>query len=167
MKYLLILVLIALILPAAAQELGSRGNPIPIGTSADLGNNWEITVLSVVPNATEEDVCGSSGCFGFVRDPEEEFFIAKIQAKYVGPGSYNFESDDLSAVGSASVGYTSFPTIQAADGIPGYIPYYREVFTGGVITGIVLWTIPPAHANKLVMYNRLVDNNKRIYMALY
>jgi hypothetical protein len=167
MKYLLmaILALVLLVLPAAAQ---SRDNPVPMGTSADLGNNWEITVLSVITNATDEIVYGDRTYGRFDRDPDEEFFIAKIQAKYIGPGSATFELNVyLSAVGSASVGYPSIDSGQGEGAIPYYIPASHEVFTGGVITGIVLWEIPPAHANKLVMYDRTIDINKRTYMALY
>ena len=57
--YMVVLVaLVVLVLPAAAQSVGSRDNPVPIGTSVDMGNNWQITVLSVFPNATDEMVYG-------------------------------------------------------------------------------------------------------------
>jgi hypothetical protein len=166
MKYLLVLVLAALVLPTAAQSVGSRDNPVPIGTSAVMCDNWEITVLSVVPNATEEDVCGSSGCFVLQRNHEEELFIARISAKYIGPGSDYFHSSYLSAVGSASIGYNAISNEDIYVNEPYYIPH-QEVFTGGVITGIVVWMIPPAHANKPVMYDHFIDINKRTYMALY
>ncbi len=156
-------------MPATAQSVGSRDNPIPMGTSVDMGNNWEITVLSFIPNATDEMVYGKGKSIQFVRDPDEEFFIAKIQAKYIGPGSSYFDHDKgdlLSVVGSASVGYTAINSIQAENAIPDYIPH-QEVFTGGIITGILVWMIPPAHANHLVMYDRSIEINKRTYISLF
>jgi len=159
-----ILALLTLLLPVTAQSVGSRDNPVPIGTSVDMGENWEITVLSVFPNATDKMVYGDND-IGFVRDPAEEFFIAKIQAKYIGPGSIRFDNH-LSAVGSASIGYTPINIIQGEGAIPDYISY-QEVFTGGVLTGILVWMIPPAHANHLVMYDSAIGNNKRTYMALF
>jgi hypothetical protein len=162
-----ILVLMALVLPAATESVGSRDNPVPIGTSADLGDNWQITVLSVFPNATDEMVYGSTpSMLWFERDPGDEFFLAKIQAKYIGSGSSYLDSDYLSVVGSASLGYRAFGS--QADGIiQDYIPNIQEVFTGGVITGIVAWMIPPGDANHLVMYDRMIGNDKRTYMALF
>jgi hypothetical protein len=51
-----------------------------------MGENWQITVLNVIPNATNETAYGSPH-EEFVRDPGTELFVAKIQAKYIGPGS--------------------------------------------------------------------------------
>jgi hypothetical protein len=165
----------ALVLPAAAQSVGSRDNPVPIGTSvdmpipigisADTSNIWQITVLSVIPNATDEMVYGSGSTLKFKQDPGTEFFLAKIRAKYIGPGSSRFESNQLSVVGLASVGYTSIGS-EGNGIIQDYIPN-QEVFTDGVITGIVAWMIPPADANHLVMYDNMIDFDKRTYMALY
>jgi hypothetical protein len=161
-----ILALLVLFLPASAQLVGSRDNPVPMGTSVDMSNNWEITVLSVIPNATNEMVYGENHRgSGFVRDPDEEFFIVKIQAKYIGPGSSRF-NNYLSAVGSASLGYTPISINQGEGAIPDYISR-QEVFSGGVLTGILVWIIPPAHADHLVMYDPIIDINKRTYMALF
>ncbi|VVB70884.1 Uncharacterised protein [uncultured archaeon] len=89
-----ILMAAALVLPATAQSAGSRDNPVPIGTYVDMDDNWEITVLSVFPNTTEEMVYGSTSS-RFERDPGEEIFLAKIQAKYIGPGSHYFRRDHI------------------------------------------------------------------------
>jgi hypothetical protein len=122
-------------------------------------------VLSVFPNATEEMVYGNEHGIRFERNPEEEFFLAKIQAKYIGLGSSYFDSGDLSAVGSTLVGYVAFGS-EANGIIKDYIPH-NEVFTGGVIMGIVAWMLPPADANHLVMYDRTIEINRRTYMALF
>jgi hypothetical protein len=64
------------------------------------------------------------------------------------------------------VGYTSLNSNEG-DMVPGYIPYSQEVFTGGIITGDVLWMIPPKDGDHLVMYDRFIDFDKSTYMALY
>jgi hypothetical protein len=162
-----ILALVTLLLPVTAQSAGSRENPVPMGTSVDMGNNnWEITVLSVFPNATNEMVYGDS-LIGFKRDLDEEIFIAKIQAKYIGSGSSYFDNDNhIRAVGSASIGYAPISVSQGEGTISDYISN-QEVFTGGVITGVLAWIIPPEHADHLVMYNPIIDVNMRTYMALF
>jgi len=160
------LIALMLLLPVTAQSIGSRDNPIPMGTSVDMGNNWEINVLSVFPNATNEMVYGDS-LIGFKLDPDEEIFIAKIQAKYIGSGSSYFDNDNhIRAVGSASIGYAPISISQGEGTISDYISNH-EVFTGGVITGVLAWIIPPEHADHLVMYNPIIDVNKRTYMALF
>lgn len=139
--------------------------PMPKGISEDTDNIWQITVLSVFSNATDEMVYGSEPDGKFRRDPGDEFFLVKIQAKYIGPGSNCFESNQLSVVGSASVGYRSIGN-QGNGMIQDYIPD-QEVFTGGVIKGIVAWMIPPGDANHLVMYDNMIGINRRAYMALF
>lgn len=170
----ILLVLVSVAAIDRVHAVGSRDDPVPMGTSAvisdDIWNkgnsyNWEVTVLDIFPNATIGMVYGKP-TEGFVRDPGTEYFVAKIRAKYIGPKSSHFDSDDLSIVGSASVGYSPINHIQAESMIPEHIPY-NEVFTGGAVTGIVVWMIQPAHADHLVMYDSTIDFNKRTYMALF
>jgi hypothetical protein len=162
-------------LPAAihAQAVGSRENPVPMGTSVvisddnwEKGNNWEVTVLDAFPNATEEMVYGKDPTSRFKLDPGSAYFVAKIRAKYIGPKSDYFDSDVLKIVGSASIAYRPINQVQAIGTIPNQIPG-QEVFTGGVITGIVVWMIPPEHADHLVMYDSSLDFDERTYMALF
>lgn len=162
-----ILTALVLLATTQAQPIGSRENPVPIGTSVDMGF-WQIKVLKVVPHATEEDVYGSEpkSLLRYELLPGTEYFVAEIQATYIGSGSGQFDCSDLSVVGPSSVGYVALG-YQASGIIPNYFPNFREVFTGGTIKGIVVWLIPPADANHLVMYNNRHSFEYRDHMALF
>ena len=127
---------------------------------------WQIVVLSVAPSATSI-VMGENP----YNDPPmagNQFFLARVQAKYTGAGSDTFGgSYRLRAVGPSSVGYSTF------ENSPGVIPDPlpdSEVFSGGVIEGNIGWEIKSSDASSLVMYDNPISfggNKDRIYMALY
>jgi tetratricopeptide (TPR) repeat protein len=150
----------------ASAQIGTREDPIPMGTTANLGDGWQISVLCVIPDATNI-VLGENS---FNKQPKagDLFFLARVQAKYTGPNSATFSgSYRLRAVGPSSIGYSTFENSPGV--IPDPIPD-SEVFTGGVIQGYVGWEIKSSDANALVMYDNPISvggNNNRVYMALY
>ena len=146
--------------------MGTREDPIPVGTTVTLGDGWQITVQSVIPDAT--DIVLKENQFNKLPKSGDQFFIARVQAKYTGPNSATFSgSYRLRAVGPSSIGYSTFANNPGV--IPDPIPE-SEVFTGGVIEGNVGWEIKSSDANALVMYDNPLSfggNNDRMYMALY
>ncbi|MGD0954482.1 MAG: hypothetical protein ABR985_19180 [Methanotrichaceae archaeon] len=147
------------------QATGTRDDPEPIGTAVNLGDGWIIQVLNVYPDAT--NMVLKENQFNKAPKPGDQFFLATVQAKYVGEGSSTFSSYDLRAVGPSSVGYSTFQN--SAGVIPDPLPS-SEVFTGGMVTGNVGWEISSSDANGLVMYDTpLFGGNPpgRMYMALY
>jgi hypothetical protein len=148
------------------QVMGTRENPVPMGTTVDLGDGWQITVISVIPDATNDVL--NENQFNDPPNTGNQFFIARIKAKYTGSGSDTFGgSYRLRSVGPSSVGYSTF------ENSPGVIPDPlpdSEVFSGGEIEGNVGWEIKSSDAYSLVMYDNPIsfgDSNERIYMALY
>ena len=137
-----------------------------MGTTVNLSDGWQITVLSVIPDATNIVLKENT----FNKQPKEgdQFFLAKVQAKYTGPNSTTFGgSYRLRAVGPSSIGYSTFANNPGV--IPDPIPD-SEVFTGGIIEGNVGWEIKSSDANALVMYDNPISfggNNDRVFMALY
>jgi hypothetical protein len=84
--------------------VGTREDPIPVGTTVALGDGWQVTVQSVIPDATAIVLKENA----FNKQPKEgdQFFLAKVQAKYTGPNSATFGgSYRLRAVGPSSIGY--------------------------------------------------------------
>jgi hypothetical protein len=163
--FVIALTLAALIGYASAAE-GTREDPIPMGTTVELSDGWQITVLDVVPNANS--IIQKENMFNDPPDPGHQFFLARIQAKYVGSTSDSFGgSYRLRAVGPSSVAYSTFENYVGV--IPDPLPD-SEVFSGGVITGNVGWEIRSSDANALVMYDEpmsLFGNDDRVFMALY
>jgi len=155
--------------PAASsnyQHAGTREDPIPMGTTVDLGDGWEITVLSVIPDATK--IIMDENMFNEPPKSGCQFFMARVQATYTGSNSATFGGRyRLRAVGPSSIGYSTF------ENSPGVIPDPlpdSEVFTGGTITGNIGWEVKSSDANLLVMYDSPIlggDNENRIYLALY
>jgi hypothetical protein len=166
-KFLGVLIaVIALFSSSLTLAVGTRENPVPIGTTADLEDGWKVTVMNVIPDATNAVLRENQ-----FNDPPKagnQFFLARIQAKYTGSGSDTFGgSYRLRAVGPSSVGYTTFTN--HAGVIPDPLPD-SEVFSGGVIEGNIGWEIRSSDASTLVMYDNpisLGDSKDRVYMALY
>jgi hypothetical protein len=150
----------------SAQDVGTREKPVPMGTPVDLGDNWQITVMSVIPDAT--NVVLKENQFNNPPQPGNQFFLARIHAKYTGSGSDTFGgSYRLRAVGPSSVGYSTFEN--SAGVIPDPLPD-SELFAGGVIEGNIGWEIKSSDADSLVMYDNPLsfgDSKDRMYMALY
>jgi hypothetical protein len=123
-------------------------------------------VLSVIPDATNAVLRENQ--FNHPPKAGNQFFLARIQAKYTGSGSDTFGgSYRLRAVGPSSVGYTTFEN--SAGVIPDPLPD-SELFSDGVVEGYIGWEIKSSDANSLVMYDNPISfgaNKDRVYMALY
>ena len=152
--------------PVTAQAVGTRKNPVPIGMAVDLGDGWQIAVISVIPDATNAVLRENQ-----FNDPPKtgnRFFLARVQAKYTGTNSATFNGGlRLRAVGPSSIGYSTFEN--SAGVIPDPLPD-SEVFSGGVIEGNIGWEIKSSDANMLVMYDNPISfgaSKDRMYMALY
>ena len=132
--------------------LGSRDNPVPLGTAFEVANSetdhWEVTVLETTPNATDLVLAEDS----FFSDPPEEgnqFFIANVRAKYLGTDSTKFGGRyRLEALGDGGVVYT-IPA-NSCGIIPNSLPN-PELFTNGTIEGNVCWQIASADVDSLLM----------------
>ena len=91
--------------------LGSRQNPVQLGTEVDVKNadddHWRIAVIDTVPDATRL-VLGENP---FNNPPKEgfRFYIVTIRVQYLGPDSTSFGgSYRLKALGIGGVVYTTF-----------------------------------------------------------
>lgn len=147
--------------PIADTKVGSRQNPVPIGTTVNVSENWKVTVLSVEPNATTQVLAESD-----YNDPPEagrQFFIAEVSVTYTGEDADTFSSSELAAVGQSSVAYSSYE--DSCGEIPDELPS-REVFSGGTITGNVCWSIESGDTESLVMYFRNADQDNRVFLSL-
>ncbi len=155
--------------PEPTPGLGSRDNPVPLETAFEVRNSetdhWEVSVLETTPDATalvlEEN--------RFNGPPEEgnQFFIAKVRAKYLGPDSTRLDrSIRLKALGDGGVVYSTFGN--SCGVIPDSLPN-PELFTNGTIEGNVCWEIASADTDSLLMlFDRefLSTEGNRVWFSL-
>lgn len=139
---------------------------MPLGDVARSSDGWEVSVLSVAPNASDAVLAENR-----FNDPPREgrqFHLVTVRAKYVGTGSTRFDgSFRLRALGAGGVVYTTFEN--GCGVLPDALPD-PEVFTGGEITGNECWEIESLDVGSLVM---LLDGpafsfgtQERIWFAL-
>jgi hypothetical protein len=97
-----------------------------------------------------------------------QFFLVAVEVSYVsGTQSWNpgiRVADDLRAVGSSNVVYTSFGSTSRCGVIPDDFLFKGELLPGGTMTGNICWQVPSAEAGSLVAFIEL--DQKPFYMAL-
>jgi hypothetical protein len=144
-------------------EVGTRENPVPLGTWVDFGDGWYVRVLNSTPDATQMVLDANQ----FNDEPADgnQFFIVEIEASYFGSGSDRFDgSYRLRSVGPESVAYSTFS--DSCGVIPNELDD-PEVFPGGVISGNVCWQVRSTDADSLIMFeDSFLSSSERIYMAL-
>ena len=120
---------------------------VAIGDSATVGS-WDVTVMSVTADGT--DAVLAANPFNEPPGEGEQFFLAVLEATYIGDESSTFWVDmTLKALGASNVAYEAF---EASCGvIPDDINEAGETFPGGTVTGNVCWKIGSAEAVSLVM----------------
>ena len=142
--------------PTPTPTHGSRDNPVPLGTAFEVRNSetdhWEVTVLETTPDATELVLDeNDENPFSFNDPPEagNQFFIAKVRAKYLGTDSNRFNgSRRLGTSGDGGVVYTILGN--SCGDIPDELPN-PELFTNGTIEGNKCWEIASTDAESLLM----------------
>ena len=141
----------------------TRSNPIPLGNVARSGQ-WKVRVLGTTPDATA--IVLAENQFNDPPTAGRQFYIARVQATYVGGDSASFDAGyRLRAVGGAALEYTSF------DDSCGVIPDEftdNDAFTGGTLEGNVCWSVRSSDANSLVMYDigEFLADADSIYFSL-
>jgi hypothetical protein len=129
--------------------LGSRQNPVQLGTEVDVKNSdddhWRVVVIDTVPDATQLVLAENP-----YNDPPEEgfrFYVVTIRAQYLGPDSTNFHgSYRLRTLGVGGVVYTNHCGV-----IPDNLPN-PELFTNGTVEGNVCWEVADDDVESLQMF---------------
>jgi hypothetical protein len=151
--------------PDTAPEAdGSRVNPIPLGTPAKLDDRWELTVLSVTPDATAEvlayDPSNTAPADG------SQYFMARVRITNSGSDDDSFNGWRLSLEDPSGRSYSPF--IDFCGFIPDELPI-DTLTSGSSAEGNVCWAIPSVEAAStaaLVLYDGDAFENERIYFSL-
>lgn len=137
--------------------VGTRANPVPVGTTVDLGNGWTLRVVGVVPDATRMVL--NENMFNDPPERGSQFFLAKVKACYNGDDSSEFNRYYLHVVGASAVAYD-----QGVGVMPDPLPD-SEVFGGGCVEGYAGWEVKSSDVESLVMYYDRYGV-ERIYFSL-
>lgn len=144
---------------------GSRENPIPLGTAADVGGDWFISVVDVVPDATE--MVMTENQFNDPPAAGTQFYLVRISATYEGEGSSTLPAMNVfKVVGDSSVAYEQFR--DRCGVFPEMFPA-TDVFTGGVVEGNLCWAVKTSDVDSLVMYSEdffTFDPDNQVWFAL-
>lgn len=134
----------------AAPAFGTRANPIPLQTPADLGDGWTIRVVSVDTNAAAQLTQNS---LNQAPPPGFQDVLVTVEATYHGTTPESFSPYRLQAAGTSGVVYTAY------DNPCGVLPKPfsdQPVSAGSVVPGQACWTVASGDVPKLLMYDGLL-----------
>jgi|GEM_PF-2004232 len=120
--------------------LGTRKNPVPIGTKAPVGQNWTVTVLEINPDAWS--IIRAENMFNEPPAEGRQFVLVRVRVSYVGPKSgtpwldlsFRYLGSDGNTYGGGmadSAGVIHRPLIDIG-----------EQFPGASAEGNVSWSVP-------------------------
>jgi hypothetical protein len=149
--------------PATASpsaDAGTRDNPTPIGTPADIGDGWTLTVNQVTLDATAL-VAGENS----FNDPPPEgsvYVMVNITTAYNGPEDKALDFFTVSGVTSSNVELNSYDSFVVP---PDSYDSLAEVFAGGSKSGNIVFTVPAAEVQSLVLYTSAGFGGDDVYFA--
>lgn len=140
-------------------KLGTRENPIPIGQKAQVGPNWEVTILEIVPDAWS--IIEAENMFN--EPPEEgyQYVMAKVQFSYIGEESGTPWLDlSLRYLGSDGNSYS-----EGVGVVPK--PFYDigEQFPGATAEGNIGWAVPvdAVSGGRIIVEETFSLENTRVF----
>jgi hypothetical protein len=143
--------------------VGSRGNPVPVGTAVTVGDGWTMKVLMYVDNANKQVAAENQ-----FNDPPKagmQFVLVAVELTYTNEGSEpksNAMLVSMNAVGPGNSSYSRSDTFAVA---PNELDLVKDVFKGGTLTGNVLFEVKSSDAANLVVYASGGFGNDEVYFA--
>ncbi len=123
--------------PTAEAALGSRANPIPIGTPVEIGS-WEVAVTQVNPDAA--DIVAAENEFNDAPAPGQSFVMIGLSGVYRGEESGTFWTDvSAKVLGNGGNTYSDRCGV-----IPNDISDAGETFAGASIEGSLCFKVDTA-----------------------
>jgi hypothetical protein len=140
--------------------VGTRENPVPIGTPADIGDGWTLTVNEVTLDATAL-VTGENQ----FNDPPPEgsvYVMINITTAYNGPEDKALDFFTVSGVTSSNVELNTYDSFVVA---PDAYDGLAEVFAGGSKSGNIVLTVLAGEVQSLVLYTSAGFSGDDVYFA--
>jgi hypothetical protein len=141
-------------------DVGSRQNPIPLGTAAALDANWTLIVNSVNLDATEQIMATEP----FNEAPPEGSVYVLVNITVTYTGTVDNQSDEVlvSAVTNSNVEINWFDSIVIA---PDFYDPSTSFFPGGSKSGNLVFTVPAAEAQSLILLGTTFLGDQTVYFA--
>ncbi|HEY8347213.1 MAG TPA: hypothetical protein VIL07_08040 [Symbiobacteriaceae bacterium] len=142
--------------------LGTRQNPVPIGTEVEVGPNWHVQLLEVNPDAWS--VIQSENMFNTPPEEGKQYVMAKFKFSYAGAESGTPWVDlSLRYLGNDGNTYSS--------GDCGVIPQpYTDIgeqFPGASAEGNVCWAVPSSaiSGGSIIVEETFSFEDTRVFFA--
>lgn len=128
---------------------GTRDEPVPVGQVADIGGDWRLQVLDVIPDAAEQMAAADE--FYDAPPAGSTYMLVRIALGYFGneDPKITFEPD-INVFGSSGVTLDNF----CAATVPDEVSFFNYLFSGGVVVGNVCFVAPVAEAGTFQLYGK-------------
>jgi hypothetical protein len=148
--------------PAPRTGLGSQRQPLPLGSSGDVGDGWGLTVTGVTPDAWSAIQAFSSDNKG--PPTNLQYFMVRVQLVYTGPlANATYSGLRLRLAGPST---TYDPAANSCGQIPDALPG-TGVAPAGVVRGNVCFAVRSTDVPSLVLYDSTQPASTRLYFALH
>lgn len=148
--------------PAEEAAVGTRENPLPIGTTAKVGP-WEVKITEVNLNANE--AIASANDFNDPPGEGNQFVLVNVEATYVGEESGTFWADiSWKYFGS---GGNTFDSPDAMAVSPNPISDAGETFPDASVAGDILFEVPidQVDGGAIIMEELISFDDTRVFFA--
>lgn len=149
---------------AEADAPGTRTNPLPVGTTAKVGD-WEVTVTAVNTNAN--DAIAAANQFNDPPVAGSQFVLVTVDAKYAGEESGTFWVD-MSYKFYGSGGNTFDSGGQSMVVPPNPLSDAGETFPGAAVSGNMVFEVPTdqIEGGAIIMEGSFSFDDTRVFFAL-
>ena len=128
---------------------GTPDAPVPVGQIADIGGDWRLQVLDVIPDAGA--VMAANDEFYSAPPAGTTYMLVKIALGYFGSEDPKTGYEpDISVLGSANVALDHF----CPSTVPDEANLFNYVFSGGVVIGNACFVAPIDQAGTFQMFGK-------------
>ncbi len=128
---------------------GTHDAPVPVGQVADIGGDWRLQVLDVIPDAGEVMAAGDE--FYDAPPAGSTYMLVKVALGYFGSEDPKTGSQaSLSVLGSANVALENF----CSANVPDEVDFFNYLFSGGVVLGNMCFAAPIDQAGTFQLFGK-------------
>ncbi len=129
--------------------IGTHDAPVPAGQIADIGGDWRLQVLDVIPDAGE--VMAAGDAFYDAPPAGTTYMLVKVALGYFGTEDPKVGYEpDLAVLGSANVALDNFCLAT----VPEEVDFFNYVFSGGVVIGNACFIAPIDQAGTFQLFGK-------------
>ena len=129
---------------SGAASTSARLGPKPIGTPADIGSGWKLTVTGPATDITDQVLADNQ--FNAAPPDGFRFIGVSVTYSYAGEGSASAFAVTTKAVGDSNLSLSTDCGVT-----PGEIDLTADIFSGGSVSGTVCF-VAPATSPGFVLY---------------